>query len=164
MAVALSTLIPDVKSEVSPPGSDLYPNATDEDWEIMLKNAFWEAVIDKVIVGYTEIDGDILPIADGGADIPRDVQQLIVYYAGIRTLKNRLADIKTMFRTKAGPVEYETQQSAQVLKALLDEAVRRRNLWLVDRADTYGTPTYYVDAVLQRDSMMGAGVVTWVDG
>lgn len=161
MAVELEELIPDLLTEVNPPGSDLFPNATAQDWLSMLRNAFWEATLDKVIVGYTEEDGVVTP-KNGTQDLGRDFQQIIIYYAGVRVLKNRLSDLKTLFRTKAGSVEYETQQSAQVLRALLEEAVRRRDHWLEVIAENHGTPTYYIDAVRARERSAAHGVTSWL--
>lgn len=161
MAVDLSEYVPDLKTEVNPPGSDLFPDATDEEWISMLRNAFWETVIDGVVVGYTESDGLVTP-KTGAVDIARDQIQLVIYYAGIRVLKNRLSDLKTVFRSKAGPVEFETQQSAQVLKGLLDEAVRRRNYWLTNIANNYATDTYYIDAIISRENSMELGDTWWI--
>lgn len=161
MSVDLGDLIEDLQSEVSPPGSDLFPDATDDDWLSNLRNAFWECILDGVIEGYEESDGIIDP-ESGTTDLSRNLQQLIVYYAGIRILKNRLSNLNTLFRTKAGPVEYETQNSAQVLKGLLDEAVRRRNYWLATLSENGESPTVYIDAIQSRHDSMVYNDTYWI--
>ena len=161
MAVELSDLIPDLLTEVNPPGSDLYPDATNAEWLSMLRNAFWEAVLDGVITGYPEEDGVVTP-KSGSTDIPRDMQQLVIFYGGVRVLKNQLLNLKTVFRSKAGPVEFETQQSAQVLRGLLEEAVRRRNYWLQVIAQNYASDTFYIDGVISRQSSLELGDTWWI--
>ncbi len=161
MAVDLGDLIEDLQSEVNPPGSNLFPDATDEDWLSNLRNAFWETVLDGIVSGFEESDGLVTP-SSGNTDITRDLQQLIIYYAGIRILKNRLSNLNTLFKSKAGPVEYEIQQSSTVLKGLLDEAVRRRNFWLSRLSDSGQIPTHYIDAVVSRSDSISYGDTYWV--
>jgi hypothetical protein len=162
MAVDLSDLIEDMKSELSVPGETSYATATDAQWVAQLRNAFWEAVLDGIINGYVESDGIINPSASGGADLGRDFQQVIIYYAGIRIMRNRLLDLKTRFRAEAGPVKYEIEQSAQVLKGLLDELVRRRNVWLTRLSDLGSASTYYTDMVIARTDSISFGDTNWV--
>jgi hypothetical protein len=163
MALDLGDLIEDLLTEVNPPGSNLFPDATDDDWLSNLRNAFWETTLDGLISGYDEADG-VVTQADGGTeDLSRDLQQIIIYYAGIRILKNRLSNLNTMFRSKAGPVEFETQNSATLLKSLLDEAVRRRDFWLAKISDLSNTTTVYIDAYNARNNSMYYGDIIWVD-
>jgi hypothetical protein len=132
------------------PGQAAVVGGTEAEWVAQLRNAFWEAVLDGIIVGYTEADGVVKPLEASGKALSRDLQQVIVFYAGVRVLKNRLMDLKTRFAAQAGPVRYETEQSAQVLRGLLDEAVRRRNIWLERLSDLGVTDSYYIDAVTAR--------------
>ena len=161
MAVDLEDLIEDLLTEVNPPGQDLFPDATNDEWLSHLRNAFWEGVLDGLINGYEELDGVVTPV-NGTVDISREYQQLVIYYAGIRILKNRLMNLNTLFRSKAGPVEYETQQSAQVLKALLDEATKRRNFWLTRLSDAGEAPTFLIDAIIARDDSINYGDTYWI--
>lgn len=165
MAVDLGDLIEMVQSEVDAPGEDSFPNATDDDWLNNLRSAFWEAVLDGVISPskYTEDEGSITPIDVTDPDLSREMQQLIVLYAGVRVIRNKIRTMNTVFRTKAGPVEFETQQSANVFKTILDELVRRRNLILTRLSDVGAANSYYIDMVLARDDAMSFGDVTWVN-
>lgn len=162
MAVDITELVDNLKAEVNSPGTDSFPNATDADWEIRLVNAFWDAVLDGVISGYTsDEDGNITPMS-GTTDLGREFQQLIVFYAGITVLRNTLRTLNASFRAKAGPVEYETTQAATVLKSLLDELVRRRAIILQRLSDLGTVDTAYVDMVLWRDDSMRYGDTYWV--
>ena len=161
MAVDLSDLIDMIKAEVDAPGEDSFPDALDVDWTNQLQGAFWEAVLDGIITGYEETDGIVTPTS-GSTDITRDLQQLIVFYAGVRVIRNKLRTMGTLFRAKAGPVEYETQNSAQVLKSIMDELVRKRNLLLSRLSDLGTVDSVYVDMVIYREQSMQDESTWWV--
>lgn len=161
MAVDLFDLVEPLKREVSPPGEDLFPNATDDDYFGNLQDAFWDARLDGLLEEYTESDGSITPIS-GSTDMTRDLQQVIVLYAGVRIVRNHLRALNTVFRSKAGPVEFETQKAASVLKALLDELRTRRNTVLSRLSDVGGVDSYYIDALLERDESIYYEDTYWV--
>lgn len=163
MAVDLGDLIESLRREVSAPGAEetTFPNASDDTFFGHLQDAFWEMWIESGLLGdYTEVDGLVTHV-NGGADLGRGLQQLVVLYAGIRIMRNELRSMNTMFRAKGGPVEYETQKSAAVLKAVYDDLVNRRNYVLVALGDVGAVNTYYIDAVMERDSNLGYGDGTW---
>lgn len=160
MAVDLGDLIESLQREVSPPGEDLFPNATDDDWFGNLQDAFWEARLDGLLEGFTESDGSVVPTS-GTTDLSRDMQQIVVLYAGVRIVRNHLRSLNTVFRSKAGPVEFETQKSAQLLKGLLDELRSRRNLVLTRLSDLGAVNSYYIDAIVARDESLGYGDTYW---
>jgi hypothetical protein len=104
MSVDLNDLIPSLQRELSPPGSNLYPNATDDDWLGHLQDAFWEARIQGLLSGFTLDDQDdalIVP-QSGTTDMTRDLQQLIVLFAGYRVTLTQFQNINSGFRAKAG--------------------------------------------------------------
>ena len=158
MAVDLSDLVESLKREVNPPGTDYFPDASDTEFLGNLIDGFWEAVLDGLISGYTVDDDGLVTPVSGSTDMARDVQQIIVFYAGFRILRNVLRNIQTTFRAKAGPVEYETQQSASTLKDLLADLSNRRKLLLDRLSDMGAIPTYYADAVVEREARW------WYDG
>lgn len=160
-AVDLSDLVEDAQAELNVPGVDNYPDATSEQWVAQLRGAFWEAVLDGVITNYTESDGVVSP-KSGTETLSRELQQLIIYYVGVRVIKNKLLEAKTSFKTAAGPVKYEYEQSANVLKGILDEFVRRRNFWLMRLSDAGTVDTHYVDMVITRNDAIGYGDTWWV--
>lgn len=148
MAIDLSDLVPSLKREVSTPGTEetTFPDVADDNWLGYLSDAFWTARLDGLLAGYTELDGMVNP------DMDRDLQQLVVLYAGMNILRNQLRSLNTTFRAKAGPVEYETQQAASVLKGLLDDMTARKRLILARLSDLNGaTDTFYIDSLAERD-------------
>lgn len=161
MSVDLGDLTDFLVAEVNVPGGDVFTGATEDDYLVRLQNAFWEATLDGLITGYTESDGVISPTS-GTTDLGRDLQQLVIFYAGISIVRNHLRSLNTAFRAKAGPVEYETQQAATVLRDLLTELQKKRAIILERLSETYATDTYYIDAVLARDAAFGAGDTSFV--
>jgi hypothetical protein len=163
MSVDLGELIEPLRREVSQPGAETstFPDATDDSYFGHLQDAFWETVLDSVISGYTEADGIVTPLDVDDDDLGRDLQQLVVLYAGIRIIRNQLLAMNTLFRAKAGPVEYETQKSAQVLKGILDELKYRRDFVLARLAEVGDVDVYYIDAVLERDDGLSYGTHIW---
>jgi len=161
VSVDLADLVPNIKLEVNPPGTNLFPEATDTEWAERLANAFWNARIDGMLPGYIESDGFISPIT-GTTDMPRELQQVIVFMAAYNTIYLKLLTQRTGFRAQAGSVEYETSSSATVLKGLADSLKERYNILLGRLSDLGLVPTYVIDSYLARDNALGAGVGVWV--
>lgn len=152
MAFDLGDLVELLQAEVDPPGTNSFPNATDDDWITRLRNAYWTIVLDGIIGAdaYTDNDGVLVPDS-AAVDLPRDMQQLVVFYAGVNVVTQAMRTVDTVFRTKAGPVEFETQKAASVLKAVMDELTRKRNLILNRLSDLGVVTDSYIDMVQQRD-------------
>ncbi len=161
MSVDLSDLVELLQAEVDAPGEDSFPDAVENDWVNQLRSGFWEIVLDGILTGYEEDDGIVTPTS-GSTDLAREMQQLVIFYAGVRVIRNKLRTMGTAFRAKAGPVEYETQNSAQVLKSIMDELVRKRNLILERLSDIGSVDSVYVDMVIQRDESLAFGDSWWV--
>ena len=165
MAVDIDDLVPSLRRMVNPPGSELFPNATTGVLAGYLSDAFWTAKLDGFFGGYTEDpEGFISPETVGGDDLPRDWQQLIVFYAGMQIVENELRAKNTVFRTKAGPVEYETQNSAQLLREHLQAMHRRRDYLLELLSSKYNITAGYVDMIAARYDSMVHGLVSFDSG
>jgi hypothetical protein len=161
MAIDLGDLVDSLRREVNPPGFDLFPDATEDEWIGNLQDGFWEAVLDGIISGYNENDGVVTP-KSGDKDLSREFQQLVVFYAGFRIVRNALRQINTVFRAKAGPVEYETQQAATILRSILNDLMDRRK-YLLDRLADHGlVNSFYIDAVISRDQNIMHSNTWWV--
>lgn len=162
MAIDLGDLVESLQREVSPPGTNLFPDAVDDEYFGHLQDSFWEVKLDGIEVfdNYTESEGLVTPTA-GTTELTRDLQQLIVLYAGIRIVRNALRNINTLFRSVAGPVEFETQQSATVMKAILEELQIRRNFVLNRLSDIGSVDSTYIDMVITRDLSQGTQGGTW---
>lgn len=114
--IELATLVPTLQRSLNPPGVDLFPTTTQEEWVGRLADAFWRARLAGFFPDHRVVDGDITP------DLSREEQEVIVAYARVNALQARLVNLPTGSRNKAGPVETETQRSAQVLVAMLKAA------------------------------------------
>jgi len=63
----------------------------------------------------------------GGADIGREDIALVILYAGIKITRNRLLSTQTRLSAKAGPVEFTTENSANLLVEMLRELTNIKN-------------------------------------
>ena len=157
MTTDLGDLIDPLQREVSPPGSDLFPDAVDDDWFGQLQDSFWEARLDGVLTSTYDEDGNgvVTPT------LPRQLQQAVVIYAGIRIIRNELRNLNTSFRAVAGPVEFEQQKSAGLLKGIYDDLNKRKAL-LLDIVAEYGSvDTEYLDAIAERYDSFAIGSTYW---
>lgn len=154
----LNDLVEMLKAETNVPGADLLADATDADYVLRLQNAFWEAYLDRVISKtYNESFEVITP------DLPRDLQQLVVIYAAFNIACNNFMNIQTRFRAHAGPVEYETERSASLLKGLLDKMYARKTALITALlAESNSADACVFDMVLARDRAFMDGTASYV--
>jgi hypothetical protein len=161
MAVDLFELVETLRRAVNPPGTDVFPNAQDEEFAGYLSDAFWEIRMLSMFENFTESDGLIAPL-QGTDDLPRELQQLIVLYAAINIVTNELKNVEQSFRAKGGPAEFETTKSPLVLRAVLDELQRRRAV-VEEHLLGMGTVTdAYIDSVISRTDAQLHGTSWWV--
>lgn len=162
MAVDLSDLIPSLEAETSPPGTDLFPDATDDAWLQRLENAFWEAKLFGFppFQNYTESDGTVLPIS-GTDDLPREEQQLLVLFAAFSSVQKSLMNTNTAFSAKAGSVEFSTQNSANLLTTIANQLQSKIDLLLSTLAKVGRITDGYLDAVAERSVSLGFGDISW---
>lgn len=163
MSVDLSDLIPSILREVQPPGTDSYPNASDDDWLGQLEDAFWEAKLFGFFDNYSEADGLVSPIAPTTEELGRDWQQLLVLFAGIRATRMKLINTNTSLRAKAGPVEFETQTSANTLTLALKQLQDKVNILLANLEDSIigSSATYYINGLTDRSLSLTYGTEIW---
>lgn len=185
MTVDLIDLVEPLKREVNPPGTDLFPDATDDEWGGALSDAFWEVRLYGFLPSWEEnvaarggwatfTEGIVTPIGvvddtyddptgfSTEQDLPRELQQLVVLWAAYKIVLNRMASLNTVFRTKAGPVEYETQQAATVLKAVLDALKARIDLVLETLPQAADSAMVF-DAMIERSYSQAVGETWWVN-
>ena len=160
MAVDLGDLVPYLEAEVSPPGNDLFAATEDDEWVTRLANGFWNARLDGLLAGYVEADGAVTPTS-GDEDLSRELQQVIVFYAAYDTILLALRSLNTTFRAQAGPVSYETGQSAQVLRDIATALKEKRNLLLTRLSDIGATSDYVIDAIVARQDSLLDGLTYW---
>lgn len=151
MAVDLSEFVPSLRREVTPPGNDLFQGVNDDVFTGYLADAFWEARLDGFGSQWTcDIDGIVTPIEAGGDEFPRPLTGLVILYAGIKILRNRILNINTAFRAQAGPVNYEVENSANLLTEMLKQLAARR-AELLEEVKLAPTPTFYIDGYTARN-------------
>lgn len=154
MTVDLADLVEFLEAQVNPPGSDLFPDASEDDWVIRMRNSFWYLKLAGFFSNYRDNEGLIQPIT-GDTDLGRDQQQLIILDAAADVVANQMKNTATGFRAKAGPVEYETENSATLLKGVYDD-IRRKIRELIGTLGTLGSVTdVYIDSLVARDESLG---------
>lgn len=188
MSVDLNDLIPNLQIEVQAPGGDLYGDATEDDYLGYLINSFWEIRLYGFLTGFEEdaaarggpaefTVGIVTPLGVDptyddpigyapGQDLPRELQQLIVLWSAWKIALTNMSGLNTTFRAKAGPVEYETQQAASVLTAVLDQ-LKARIMAIIDMLPSgYGNKNNVVvfDAIIERSYSQAVGDTWWVRG
>lgn len=186
MAVDLNDLVDPLKNRVSPPGTNLYPDASDDEWFASLQNAFWEVKLAGVLTTWTENyaawggpsefgEGILTPVGqtdptyddpggfDENSDMSRELQQFIVMWAAWKTTLTQFQNLTSTFRAKAGPVEFEEQRSASILKGILDQLREEIKLTLFN-IGTYGIGqnTVVFDAVIERSYSQSVRDVWWI--
>lgn len=182
MAIDLANLIDSLRYEVSPPGTDAFPNAIDDEYLSALINAFWEIRLYGMLTGYEEnaaarggedrfTDGIVTPVGsaddyddpDGWAstDLTREYQQLVVLWAAYNITLARMGSMNSVFRARAGPVEYETQQGATITVGLL-KALKDRIDTIIDVVSSWDSTTVAVlDSVIERSYAIATGDAWW---
>lgn len=159
----IEELVEPLKAALRSPGSTEFENVSDPEMGLYLRNAFWEAYLDGFIREFDEAEGIISHKTDVTENFSRDLQQLVILYTAIGILRIKLSSLKTSFRAKAGSAEYETSQSATILKSLLDEFTSRRQ-HLLETLSTHAESTafYYLDSFQNRQNALNNGLIYWV--
>lgn len=150
----LGELVEPLKRELAVPGefATLFPNTNDDDLAAVLADGFSQAQLD----GYfgklqldlaTNVVDPELSLA-GGA--------LVVLYGASQVIRAQLRAMNVNARYKAGPVEYETNKSAVLLREELKYLIDRRKE-LVDQARSSGRHVYVIDNYVarMRTALMG---------
>lgn len=143
----LADLVPALKRELAAPGDfeTTYPNSDDNDLTARLADGFALAQLDgffpDVALDIDDFTSDPDLSAAGGA--------LVVLYAALQVIRAQIRATQASFRAKAGPVEYEVQQSATLLRDELKFLIARRDS-LVAEAVLSSRQTFVIDAYLNH--------------
>ena len=158
MATAVTEMIPSLQREVNPPGFAQYPDALPADFIGYIEDGFWEGRLMGVFGTWTIVDGQTLttPLSgdfitnDDEADFPEPDQMFLVIIAGFRLLQRKAINLAVNFKAKAGPVEYDQQTSATVIRELLQSLERRLESYKQMYSDLIPAEAfYYMDGVAQ---------------
>jgi len=138
MSIDLSDYTEALLREVNPVGTTVF---SESDLDGYLPDAFWEAKLDGFLSDWTCTEaGVVTPVVTGGADMTRAEVSLCILYAGIKIIRNKVLNTKTLFRAKGGPAEFEQQSSATMLAEMLKQLENTKNR-LLTQSDLYGFAT-----------------------
>lgn len=152
MTIDLEDLVPELKIEVNPPGSNNFPTATNDEWFNNLRNSFWEARLFGFWAGYTEADGLVGPLT-GTVELGRDQQQLVVLFAAARIIRNVLQNTNTSFKASVGDgaADFEVENSANLLIAILKDIRSKIDLAMAAIGTINSTTVAYIDSLVERE-------------
>lgn len=137
-----------------------------------IEDGFWDARLSGVLENYTIADGADINDVGGGSpgqnyftdisglteDLPKQFWMLITIFGGFRLLRLRIMELAVNFSAQAGPVSYEQEASATVLRALLDNLQGRIQELKGQYSDEFSSTFVLMDAVAQREYAMLAGL------
>jgi hypothetical protein len=151
VGVDLEDFVPSLLREVNPPGTNTFADASSTEMTGYLSDAFWEARLDGFLSEWEcDDDGIIMPVVGvDGEDIDRESTTLVIIYAGCKVLRNKILNMNTTFRAKAGPVEFETQNSATMLVEILKELQKTKDL-ILQKSEEYANLDECFDALPSR--------------
>lgn len=151
MAVDLADFADSLRREITPLGTTLFAGVNDAQLTAFLSDSFWEARLDGFMPDYVaDEDGLVTNVNTGGPDLDRKYVALVVLYAGIRVLRNRILNMNTGFRAKAGPVEFEQQNSATMLAEMLKQLRTTKDRILTELEISEETNVMALDALSVR--------------
>lgn len=162
MATPVSDLRAPLKREINVPGIEALPDLTDANLDGYIKDGFWEAKLLGMLSEYTQTDGTELAtpigevikrVSDDG-DLPQELHMLVVLMAAMRLLRAKILNLSVNFRAQGGPVSYEQQASATVLRTLLGVLEARVAQVKELYSDKYSPAFVYFDGELQREAAL----------
>lgn len=121
----VSELVEPLKRQVAGPGQydATFPDGDDDTLFAYLTDAFGEAQLDTFLGtnGVDWVTGDFTTALTLGE------ASLVIIYAAMSIIRSQISAATTKATYKAGPVEYSTENSATVLKGMLDALAHRRD-------------------------------------
>lgn len=159
MAVELGDFVDALKREVQPPGTDVFTGVNDTAWIGYMSDAFWEARLDGLLADFSLVDETLKYIPSRDPDRERQAVALVILYAGIKVLRNRILNMGTSskLRAKAGPVEFEQEgaNSATMLAEMLKQLKATKDR-ILDEIKNGGSDVLILDAFSVRLYSVGS--------
>ena len=152
MAVELSDYTESLRRAITPLGSTKYADVSDDVLTDYLTDAFWLGRLDGFYTGYTaNEDGTVTPIEPTDPEFDRAWVSLVILYAAVSILANQILATNTRFSAKAGPVEFEQENSATVLSEMLKQLAAAKQR-IIDQMLDASNPSsvYLIDAYSTR--------------
>ncbi len=128
-----------------------------------IEDGFWDVRLSGMLDNFTIVDGSetdpaltagknyFTDISSKSKDLDQQYWMMIIIFAGFRLLRLRIMELAVNFTAEAGPVSYEQQASATVLRALLDSLQARVNELKSVYSDQYNSVFMLMDGVAQRE-------------
>lgn len=170
MATPVSDLRTMLQREINVPGFEQLPDITSSQLDGYISDGFWETRLLGMLDSYTLTDGtefatpvgSVIKQASDDGDLPSQYQMLVVIVAGMKLIRLKALNLAVSFSASAGPVEYEQQTSATVLRAILDSLESRLRTLQASYSTLFTGHMEYFDGVLQRERAMldGLAVLT----
>jgi len=152
MATSLADYVEWLKRLVATPGDfdSFYPNTSDDDLAFTLMDAFSEAQMDGFFLQPTLFAGDSNALTVT-PELSRPQLSLVLLYASVQFMRAELLNKNNRVRYVAKGLEYETEQSASVITALLKEANDRKQAVLTLQQTAQGATSFFMaDAYVIR--------------
>lgn len=167
MATTIASMRQALLREINVPGFPQLASINQGQIDGYIADGFWEARLLGLLSDYTLTDGtefatppgSVIKKASDDSDLPPEYQILVVIIAGLKLLRLKALDLAVSIRAHAGPVEYEQQISATVLRAILESLERRVAFLHANYSTLLGATTFiYFDAELQREASLIRGL------
>lgn len=132
MSTPLTDILPMFNREIDIPGDVQFSTVSAGAKLGYIEDGFWDVRLAGMLGGFTVALGEEITPAETtgvkyitdqdltGEDLEEKYWVLIVIFAGFRLLRLKIMQLAVNFTAEAGPVSYEQQASATVLRALLD--------------------------------------------
>lgn len=167
MATLITDMRPVLTREINVPGFEQLPDITGTELDGYIKNGFWESRLLGMLEGYTQTDGtefatpigDCIKASADDGDLPEEFQLLVAIVAALTMLRLKIMALAINFSAEAGPVSYEQQASATVLRSILATLETRVNELAELYSDEYNSVFVYFDSTLQRESSYLSGAL-----
>jgi hypothetical protein len=166
MATPVSDLRDMLSREINVPGFPQLPDITAGQMDGYIADGFWETRLLGMLDDYTLTDGTefatppgpVIKKASNDGDLETQYQMLVVIMAGMKLIRLKALNLAVSFSAKAGPVEYEQQTSATVLRAILESLERRLKQLEATYSDLFIGSLHYFDGALQRERALIDGL------
>jgi hypothetical protein len=130
MGTLIEDLIPMFNREINGPGFERITASASQKLGY-IEDGFFEIQLAGMLLAFDVFDGvDLVPPGTTGKnyfsdkstkadDLEKKFWMMVVIFAGFRLLRLKIMDLAVNFTAEAGPVSFEQQASATVLRALL---------------------------------------------
>ena len=164
MGTLVEDLIPMFNREINGPGFERITAISASQKLGYIEDGFWDVRLAGMLATFTVVDGvDLVPPGVTGKlyftddstkaeDLEKKFWMMVVIVAGFRLLRLKIMDLAVNFTAEAGPVSFEQQASATVLRALLANLQGRVQELKGQYSDEFGADVFILmDGLAQSE-------------